>query len=102
MGTIRLSRAAGIIDMFRAYQIVLDGEFVGKIKRGGTVEIELEKGRHALQLQIDWCRSNTVLFDAGDTIVCFECGNNFDGKKLLAAPFHLIFPRGDYLWLNKA
>lgn len=102
MGKIIVSRTTGLIDMFRAYQVVIDGERVGEVKRGGTVEIELEEGRHAIQLEIDWCRSNTVLFDLDGKTARFVGGNNFDGMKLLVAIFHLMFPRGDYLWLKEA
>jgi hypothetical protein len=41
----------------RAHKVVLDGDVVGKVKNGETVEFELPPGRHTLHPKIEWCRS---------------------------------------------
>ncbi|HEY3772591.1 MAG TPA: hypothetical protein VGL69_06345 [Solirubrobacteraceae bacterium] len=53
----------GFTDRLRSYKILIDGDQVGSIKRGGTVAIEVEAGRHTVQLAIDWARSQTLVVD---------------------------------------
>lgn len=101
MGKITLYRAPSIADMFRAYQIHVDGSQIGSIKRGETVELDVESGEHIIQLKIDWLESNPVAFEIDDGTVNFECGSNFSGFRILKAAVYLLFPRGDYLWLRR-
>jgi hypothetical protein len=61
---IVLSRErGGWRDRARSYDVVLDGERVAKIKRGGQVELPVAAGRHEIVLRIDWCSSPTMALD---------------------------------------
>jgi hypothetical protein len=41
---------------------VVDGNLVGKIKRGQRVELPVSHGQHELFLKIDWCTSRSITF----------------------------------------
>lgn len=98
---IKIKRDSGYADRLRAYKIILDKKVIGKIKNGQEVTLEVPKGNHQLYLKIDWCRSNTVNFDAHDSNIKFECGSNLRGFKILLALFYVTFFRDQYLWLKK-
>ena len=55
--------ADGLQDRFRAYRLIIDGRQVGKLKRGQSVQIGVEPGRHSVQMTIDWCSSKTLDVD---------------------------------------
>jgi len=53
--TIRIKRQEGAWrDRFRSYKVVVDGEVVGRIGDGGTMEFPVLLGEHTLKLKIDW------------------------------------------------
>lgn len=55
MATIAVRRRpGGQRDIFRAYRIIVDGEAVGKIKRGQSREIQVVPGAHSVMIAIDW------------------------------------------------
>jgi hypothetical protein len=57
-GRILVDRpAGGTHDIFRRYNIKVDGEQVGKIRRGGQVSVEVAPGSHYVQARIDWVGS---------------------------------------------
>lgn len=73
MGKLRITRENGNVDLFRLYQVVLDGEKVGTLRRGETKDFEFAPGPHEVRLTIDWCSSNTVLFDGTEEMVLLDC-----------------------------
>jgi hypothetical protein len=50
-------------DLLRAYRVVLDGEVVGRVKRGESLTVETDAGQHELHLAMDWMRSPSVELD---------------------------------------
>ncbi|MEV7216923.1 hypothetical protein AB0O31_28010 [Kitasatospora cineracea] len=52
-------------DKWRAYRVLVDGVVVGKVRRGGSVAVEVPTGRHMIQVKIDWCGSPKVLVTVG-------------------------------------
>jgi hypothetical protein len=75
---VRLTRKrGGGRDWLRSYRVVIDGEVVGKLKRGATEEFVVKPGRHSLCLKIDWKGSEEVrvTLAAGD-IAPFVCAPN--------------------------
>lgn len=48
MATIRVSRPSGIRDALRAYRVLLDGEEVGSVRGGQSVEVTTTQGSHRL------------------------------------------------------
>jgi hypothetical protein len=68
MRSVSLRRLAGFrVDRRRAYRVCIDGETAGKIKPGEAQVFEISPGQHELQLKIDWCTSDRLKIDAGDT-----------------------------------
>ncbi|MDX1363129.1 MAG: hypothetical protein R3243_02890 [Arenibacter latericius] len=60
MAKIIIERKSEWNNKARDFEIYLDGEKVGAIRDGNTLEIEVEPGRHQLIAKIDWCRSNVL------------------------------------------
>ena len=84
MGTLTITRhKAGWRDLLRAYAIEIDGEKVGKIKRGHSFETELSPGEHSVCLKIDWCSSQTLQV-SGDEDTQLHCAPG--GTALTALP----------------
>jgi len=98
---IKLKRDSGWADSVRAYKVVLDSEVIGNINDGEEKEFDVDVGHHELFLKIDWCRSNSIKFNMGDSIEDFECGSSLRGWKVLMAMIYVIFLRDKYLWLKK-
>ena len=73
---INLTRRNAFKDMFRAYQVFIDGVHVGNIKRKQTKSFPVEKGRHAIYVKIDWFRSNCLVVDVADDVVELEVMHN--------------------------
>jgi hypothetical protein len=70
---------------------VLDGETVGRVKRGETVTLEPAPGRHELHLAIDWARSPSVELDlAAEDERVIRCSPN---AKPWLAPYFMTFGR---------
>ena len=58
---IRLKRSsAPWADRFRAYNVAVDGQVIGHIRRGEEKVFEVTPGQHQVQLRIDWTRSKPL------------------------------------------
>jgi hypothetical protein len=72
--TIVISRKrGGGRDLLRSYAIMIDGNPVGKIKRGQRVELPVPHGAHELFLKLDWGTSRSIAFDAQPGAVIEFC-----------------------------
>jgi hypothetical protein len=61
-------------DRLRSYRVILDDDEVARIKRGQDLELPVSAGRHQILLEIDWCSSPTVEFDAQPgEVIRFVC-----------------------------
>lgn len=57
------------------YDAVVDGERVGSVELNKTIELQVEPGRHTLQVRNGRNSSPTRTFDAADgELVAFRCG----------------------------
>ena len=79
---LTITRKKQFIDIFRKYKIFVDDKEIASIGRGQTLKLDVEPGKHTLQLKIDWESSNKVEFDSP---VKFECGNG-NSKMMLGYP----------------
>jgi hypothetical protein len=72
---ILLSRKKGVWrDRLRSYRVILDDDEVARIKQGQAIELPVSAGRHDILLEIDWCSSPTVEFDAQPgEVIRFVC-----------------------------
>jgi len=60
-GLIVVSRPKGYYqDTLRSYRILIDGNEVGRIKRGETLPVTIPSGRHVVAAKIDWTGSPEV------------------------------------------
>ena len=81
-GLLNLTRSGDFRrDRLRSYQVIIDGERLGKIGSGENREFPISPGRHRLRLKVDWAVSKTIEFDVNETgRVSFACqpnGNSF-------------------------
>ena len=52
----------------------MDGQRVGKLRRGKTLELSVVPGVHGLQLSVDWCSSRLYAIRlADDQLAEFYC-----------------------------
>ena len=81
---VRLKRLpAPIRDRGRSYKVELDGEVIGKIRSGETVDFVVDPGHRRLRIRADWTGSQILSFDIHKSAVAsFECQPN--GHSLLA------------------
>lgn len=101
MAIIKIKRDSGYADRIRVYHVMLDGQMVGKISNGESIEIAIEPGNHELFLKIDWCRSNKIDFViSADEIRAFDCGSSLIGIKVLLAIVYVTFLWNEYIWLR--
>lgn len=49
----------------RRYEVYIDGERVGRLRRGELVNIPVAVGSHAVQVRISWCSSGEVPVEVG-------------------------------------
>lgn len=91
-----------LLDNLRSYNVVIDGDYCGKIKCGETKQFDLKEGEHTLCLKIDWCRSPKINFSLkDDETVFFDCGNYASGWKHFLFPLYVTFFRSKYLFLKE-
>ena len=98
MPFVKIHRESQFADALRAYQIYVDGEQKGDIRRGASVDFFVSAGVHRIQLKIDWCGSPEIEFSAGaEENVELDCGNNTKGFFTM---YYILFAPNDYLWLR--
>jgi hypothetical protein len=49
-----------VADLLRSYKVIIDGTFVGAIRRRQTRSFDVSPGQHEIHLTIDWCRSRSI------------------------------------------
>jgi hypothetical protein len=72
---IRVTRpSGGHRDLLRGYTVLIDGQAVGKLRRGSTRDFALAPGDHRVRAKIDWTGSEelVVSLHAGEVIE-LEC-----------------------------
>jgi len=91
-------RAAWYQDRMRDYIVLVDGSERGRVGNDAEVPVHVERGRHKVQLKIDWCSSPAVEVDVADGAAqVLDCGPN---ATPLTALFYVIFRPGRYLSLQ--
>ena len=87
-------------DRARAYKVMLDGEEMGRVKRGESVSFDAAPGAHQLQMKIDWATSEPLDIEvAAGQDLRFECWPN---AKPLTALYWTTFGRKKYIGLAPA
>lgn len=89
---------AAWIDRARSYTVQIDGQAVGKVVNGETVEFKLSPGPHRVRMKVDWCGSREVTVD-GTADARLHCA---PGANPFLALLYIIFLRNDYITLRHA
>jgi len=99
---IILNRKNDYRDFIRKYSVIVDGEEITKIKSGEIKELDIKPGKHKIQLEIDWCKSNAldIDYDQGEEIE-LKCGNSMKGLRVLLAIIYITLLKDKYLWIRK-
>ena len=85
-------------DRARKYSVLLDGDEIARVSNGSEVEFDVEPGKHTVQLQIDWCRSQKIEIDVRvSEPVILECGPN---ASPFLAFFYITLRKNNYIWLR--
>lgn len=50
-------------DLLRSYVVLVDGEKVGRLRRGNELKLRVPPGRHGVRARIDWTGSPEVAVD---------------------------------------
>jgi hypothetical protein len=95
MPSLSLHRDPAFADMLRAYEIFVDGSPRGTIRQKQSVDIEVEPGRHRVQLRIAWCSSPELEVDAAGE-VRLRCRSNVKPFRMVHA---LQFQKDDWIRL---
>jgi len=100
MPTLTLKRDSGRADDLRTYEVVIDGEIIGRIRRRETAMFLLSGGRHELQIKMDWWGSPSIQFSVAEIEnVTFHVKSNLTGG-LFELFYYAIFARNQYLRLD--
>jgi hypothetical protein len=90
--------SAGSRNLLRRYNIKVDGELVGTIRRGGRLAVEVSPGSHHVEARIDWTGSPRVevnVVDGTDAhLTVRPAGNPFQGYQAYTKHGYLRLERG--------
>ena len=100
-GTLRVSRGtAKWRDKWRAYTVLVDGNVVGKVRRGASMSTQILPGAHIAQLRIDWCSSPLLPIEIPiGAELHLECG---PAESDLGTARQMVEAPDTYLWLRVA
>lgn len=93
MPTIIIHRSQAFRDAYRDYRIILDGVEVGRLPRGGTLELPASAGRHTLSARIDWQSSEELQFELSERPLEFEVFSKLAGLRILFTIIYIFLPR---------
>ena len=100
---IRIQRRKSFCDVLRSYKVTLDGVDTTTLRNGETVTLQLTPGRHRLELNIDWCGSEEIQFDAEPgECVAFNCGSALNGWRFFLGLYYVCFRRRKYLFIDRS
>lgn len=99
---ITLKRESAYGDSLRNYKIKIDGNIVGEIADGQTVDLDVTPGEHTLWLRIDYGGSKKISFTVPDTkkTIHFRCRSKMVGARAWLAIFYGIFLPHRYIELE--
>lgn len=98
---IRISRTTAFADKVRAYRVLIDGQEVAQIHDGQTIEIPVSSGRHSIVGKIDWCGSETLIFEVRPGMTTyFSLNSNVTGWRSMFGMLYLTLWKNEYLKLQ--
>lgn len=96
MPKAQVHRSSEYSNKIRDIGLYLDGNKIGKIADGETVDFELDKGEHKLIAKIDWVTSNEIKFRIEDQDIKFH----LSGTSPFLVFYYATFGRKNYLKLK--
>lgn len=98
MSALSIQRGGGYPDWLRSYKIFVDGEEHGTLRHNSTRIVEVVRGRHEVQLRMDWSGSTVLAVDVDDAGAMLACGPSVrSGWSLLS----LSRPVANSIWLRR-
>jgi len=89
----------GLSDHLRSYEVVVDGDAVGRLRPGDSATFDIAEGSHEIFLKIDWCRSEKIDFRVGGgETMRFRCSNR---ANVLTGFYWVTFGRHRYIELTR-
>ena len=96
---LTIHRPAGWQNKLRAYDVVVDGQVVAKLRDGQSTDVPVAAGPHRVQLKIDWCTSPELTVDVRPGApVALTCGK---GTRTLLTLWDTLFRSSQYLSLEQ-
>jgi hypothetical protein len=94
---VRLTRVkAPVRDRLRSYRVELDGDIIGKVRSGESVDFSVEPGHHRLRMKADWTGSQVLSFEIKKGATAhFECQPNGHSLTALIDTFKSLGTHGD-------
>jgi len=90
------------LDLFRFYEVILDGTNVGIIFAGQSIYVPTEPGHHSLKISLDWCGSEKINFSIGlGEEITFECESGLSIPQVLLVPYYLVFRPNNWILLRQ-
>lgn len=89
MAKLIIKRTSEWVNRMRDIALYLDGEKIGVIGNGQTKEFDIDPGEHRLNSKIDWCGSETMIFNLTDSEIQVVKLSGFKSGKWLL-PIALI------------
>lgn len=62
--TLTITRKSGYNGMLRDAAVLVDGQKVGAVGNGKSIEISIAPGQHAISTRMDWMTSEPLVLDA--------------------------------------
>lgn len=99
---VKITRKKTLVNSMGAYEIILDGENVGRIFASQTISVPVEPGHHSLKMMIDWAGSEEINFSIGSgEEITFECEPRLPIGGILLIPYYLIFKPNKWILLKQ-
>lgn len=99
---VNILRRKTLLDLFRFYEVIFDGENVGIIFAGQNISVLVEPGYHSLQMKIDWCSSEEINFNvAPGEEITFKCESGLSILQVLLILYYLIFRPNNWILLKQ-
>jgi hypothetical protein len=101
---IIISRPKQFADRIRAYELLIDGKTISKLKAGEEVRITLPENAKILTAKIDWCSSNEFNLSNVTANENIEVKNAISRKLWISffAVYAITFKKNAYLSISKA
>lgn len=99
-GILRITRSSQWANAARKIRIFVDGQEVGAVGHGKSIELPLPSGSHDVEATLDWCRTPRVpvQIDRGATVeLALGCNLGFLAFDAL---WRVLFAPSTYLYLR--